>query len=66
MSTLIDPTQLIDQTESAKIASLSLAGFKLARAEGRAPEPLVIARRPYGLRQEIEEWAAERAAQRSQ
>jgi predicted DNA-binding transcriptional regulator AlpA len=62
---LIDPTELIDRAEAAKIAGLSLAGFKLARAEGRAPEPLVIARRPYWLRQEIETWAADRAARRS-
>jgi predicted DNA-binding transcriptional regulator AlpA len=66
MSTLVDPSELIDRNEAAKLAGLSLAGFKLARSEGRTPEPIVIAGRPYWRRPEIEAWAAERAARRSQ
>jgi len=63
MSTMVDPGELIGQAEAAKLAGLSLAGFKYLRPQ--APEPVMVAGRPLWLRHEIEEWAATRAAQRS-
>jgi len=64
MSTMIDPAELINQAEAAKLSGLSLAGFKYLRHE--APDPVMVAGRPLWRRQEIEDWAAERAARRSQ
>jgi len=63
MSAMIDPAELVNQVEAAKLAGLSLAGFKYLRHE--APQPIQVAGRPLWLRHEIEKWAAERAAQRS-
>ena len=63
-STLVDPDELINQAEAAKLSGLSLAGFKYLRHE--APDPVMVAGRPLWRRQEIEAWAAERAARRSQ
>jgi hypothetical protein len=59
---LVDPEELIDQGEAARLARLSLNGFKLAWREGRTPEPIMVAGRPLWLRQEIEDWTADRAA----
>jgi len=65
MNTLVNPNDLIDQAEAAELSGLSLSGFKLAWREERTPPPFEVAGRPLWLRSEIEEWAAERAAQRS-
>jgi len=63
MSAMVDPAELINQVDAAKLAGLSLAGFKYLRHE--APQPVRVAGRPLWHRAEIEKWAAERAARRS-
>jgi predicted DNA-binding transcriptional regulator AlpA len=63
--TTVDPAELIGQAEAAELSGLSLSGFKLARAEGRAPEPVaVVSYFPLWTRSQIEHWAADRAARR--
>jgi hypothetical protein len=62
MDTMVDPRDLVSQAEAARLAGLSLAGFKYLRHE--APQPIRVAGRPLWLRHEVEEWAATRAAQR--
>jgi hypothetical protein len=63
--TLVDPRELVGQQEAAKLAGLAMSSFKLARREGRAPEPVTqLACGPIWTRSQIENWAADRAARR--
>jgi len=62
---LVDPLQLVGASEAAAIVGITVNALKLARKRGAAPEPIkTLACGPIWTRDQIEEWAAEKAARR--
>ena len=62
---LIDPKDILGQKEACEVLGISRQRFQQLEKEGRAPEPVVrLGCGPIWSRAQIEEWAAERKAEK--
>src|SRR5262245_45824708 len=65
VTTLIDPRELVGSQEAATITGMTDTAFRQAHSRDRVPEPItVLACGPIWTRSQIEEWTANRAAER--